>query len=567
MDSPLVSVVLPFYNAEKNLGEVIRSVLAQDYRNLELILVNDASTDESLHIAERYDRQDSRVRIISHQSNQGCGPGRNTGVENVRGKYLFFMDSDDILCQGALKVLIATALKENVDLVIGSCDQIDEQGIVSDHDRDMDHDREEAFGVFDGEEAVRRWLRIDDMFLPVRTWGILINTELYRRSGLFFIPGDHEDLTWTPFLYKAAGKVIYIRDIVVTYRIRTGSVINSPRTIKRINGYAQVWKTVLARIQLLELEKFTREFKVFFIGNLIWILSRCPQDREVLKIATGFIRNEMSLASETERVEDSRNLSYLLDQSLYTLSMSGEEKNYDFWRDICYGLGDDILHKFIVKKLKRIRHLLLKSRINGSRDRGDLLDLMAVLDETENGSRARVPARLKTENDRLRERMMELSFCMIALLEEIEKRVTDLTVSSLGSNQSGSKKTCFSELQLLFRRLPLVRNFTEGRIIRELRDSGHFSPEFYLGAYGDLDGYQGDLLRHFVRYGGREGRSPNPYFNSRWYLNSNLSVKRKGINPLYHYLTVGAGEGLWPSPDYGPSEYEGFFGRRGRSLL
>ncbi len=563
MDSPLVSVVLPFYNAEKNLEEVVRSVLDQDYRNLELILVNDASTDESLRVAEGHVQKDSRVRIISHQSNQGCGPGRNTGVANARGKFLFFMDSDDILCQGALKVLLETALDKNIDVIIGSCDQIDERGIVSDHDRDLDHDREEAFGVFDGEEAVRRWLRIDDMFLPVRTWGILIDTELYQRSGLFFISGDHEDLTWTPFLYKAAGKVTYIRDIVVTYRIRTGSLINSPRTIKRISHYARVWQVILTRIQLFELEKFTREFKVFFIGNLLWILCRCPQEREVLKIATGLIRNEMSLASETGQVEDSRNLSYLLEQALFTLSMSGEAKNYDFWRDICYGLGDDVLYKFVFKNLFRIR----KSRINGGQYRGDLLDLKAVLDETENGKKTKVPARLRMENKRLREKMMEVSFYLVALLEEIEKRGIDTPVPSLGSNHSDSKKICLSDLNLLFRRLPLVRNFAEGRIIRDLRESGHFSAEFYLRTYGDLDGYQGDLLRHFVRYGGSEGRSPNPYFNSRWYLNSNLAVKRQGINPLYHYLTIGAGEGLWPSPDYGPSEYEGFFSCRGQSRM
>ncbi len=563
MDRPQISVVLPFYNAEKNLSEVIRSILVQDYSNLELILVNDASNDESLRIAEIHGRQDPRIRIISHQSNQGCGAGRNTGVENARGKFLFFMDSDDILCQGALKVLFETALAKNIDVVIGSCDQIDEQGIISDHDRDMDHNREEAFGVFDGEEAVRRWLRIDDMFLPVRTWGILIDTELYLRSGLFFISGDHEDLTWTPFLYKAAGRVVYIRDIVVTYRIRTGSLINSPRTIKRVSDYALVWKVIATRIQQFDLEKFTREFKVFFIGNLIWILCRCPQEREVLKIAAGLIRNEMSLAHETEKVEDSRNLSYLLDQAIATLAMSGEEKNYDLWRDICYGVGDDILHKFIVRKLFRIR----KSTIKGGQNREDLLDLKVVLDETENGKKAKDPAGLRVENKRLREKMMELSFYLIALLEEIEKQETDAALSSLKSDHSGSKKTCLSGLNLLFLRLPLVRNLAESRIIRKLRESGHFSAEFYLGTYGDLDGYRKDLLRHFVRYGGREGRSPNPYFNSRWYLNSNLKVKRKGINPLYHYLTTGAEEGLWPSPDFGPSEYEGFFSCSGRSRV
>jgi hypothetical protein len=264
------------------------------------------------------------------------------------------------------------------------------------------------------------------MFLPVRTWGILIDSELYQDSGLFFIPGDHEDLTWTPFLYKAAGKVIYIRDIVVTYRIRTGSVINSPRTIKRINGYAHVWEVVLARIRQYELEKFTREFKIFFIGNLIWILGRCPQEREVLRIATGLIRNEMSLANETGQVEDNRNLSCLLEQSFGILSMSGEGENFPFWRDICHGMGDDILYSFILNRLHKIRKLLLTSRIEGCRDRGDLLDLKESLAKTAVKNRVGGPSELRLENERLRDQMIELSFSLIYLLEKIKTQATSI---------------------------------------------------------------------------------------------------------------------------------------------
>jgi len=218
---PLISVILPFYNAEKNLGEAVGSIIIQDYQNLEILLVDDASTDGSLQIAEKLGRKDSRIKIFRHIENQGAGPARNTGVSNAGGEYIFFLDSDDILRQGALKLLQQTAAREKAAVVIGSCDQVDEEGIISDHDRNSDHGCEECFGLIDGEEAVKRWLNIRrGSFIPVRPWGILIETELYRRSGLDFSAGEHEDLTWTPFLYKFAGKVVYLKDIILTYRIR-----------------------------------------------------------------------------------------------------------------------------------------------------------------------------------------------------------------------------------------------------------------------------------------------------------------------------------------------------------
>jgi len=191
MKSPLISVVLPFYNAQENLEEAVRSVLKQDYGNLELVLVNDASTDRSPRIAEDLREMDSRIRIISHETNKGAGPGRNTGVSHSRGEYIFFLDSDDLLKAGALKLLLETAERDHVGVVIGSCEQLDFEGTISGHDRNMDFGEAAAFGVIDGDEAVRRWLGINGTFLPVRPWGTLIDADLYRRSGLTFCPGEH----------------------------------------------------------------------------------------------------------------------------------------------------------------------------------------------------------------------------------------------------------------------------------------------------------------------------------------------------------------------------------------
>ncbi len=556
-DNPLISIVLPFYNAEDNLGEAIRSVLSQEYKNLELILVDDASTDGSPQIAQRLGRSDARIRVITHQSNQGCGPGRNTGIENARGEYLFFLDSDDILYPSALQVLFEAARDENVGLVIGSCDEIDEQGIISDGDRALDSGRAEAFGTFDGEEAVRRCLNISRGYLPVRVWGILIDMELYRLSGLYFTPGDHEDLTWIPFMYKSAGKVSFIRDIIITYRIRPGSVINSPRTIARMDGYVRVWEVVLTRIRLFKLDKYTREFKIFFIGNLIWILERCPQEKEVLRLATELIRNDMSLADEEGQVPDDRNLNYLLEKAHKTLAMSGEGENYEFWQNICYGIGNEILLNFTAGSLFKVRKLLQKPDDAIDQYREELSTLKDVLSALTDRNHPGITSEPGPLNRRRRELLVRTSFRTTLLLDKIANRLPPApgSISSAGHPAYKWKKLRY--LLLFCESFPLVKHLLEYRIMETIQKSGQFFPEFYLKTYEDLAGFrEKDLLRHFVRHGGREGRSPNPYFSSIWYLNYILETGCVDTNPLYHYLTVGSKSGLQPSPDYVSSEYK-----------
>jgi len=93
MSHPTFSVVLPVYNRERLVGRAIRSVLAQDERDFEILAVDDASTDGSLEILEAFD--DPRVRIVRHSENRGGGASRNTGIHAARGDYIAFLDSDD----------------------------------------------------------------------------------------------------------------------------------------------------------------------------------------------------------------------------------------------------------------------------------------------------------------------------------------------------------------------------------------------------------------------------------------------------------------------------------------
>ena len=99
-----ISVVIPVYNVEKYLEQCLDSVIAQSFEDIEVICVNDGSTDSSLEILKRYADNDSRIKIIS-QKNKGAGAARNVGIENAAGEYVYFMDSDDYLNADAFERL------------------------------------------------------------------------------------------------------------------------------------------------------------------------------------------------------------------------------------------------------------------------------------------------------------------------------------------------------------------------------------------------------------------------------------------------------------------------------
>lgn len=113
---PLVSVIIPVYNAEKYLNRCVESVLNQTYHNLEIILVNDGSTDQSRKICESYLIQDKRVKFFN-QENGGSSLARNKGLDNANGEYITFVDSDDHIKNDMYKQMVELSLDHNLDIV------------------------------------------------------------------------------------------------------------------------------------------------------------------------------------------------------------------------------------------------------------------------------------------------------------------------------------------------------------------------------------------------------------------------------------------------------------------
>ena len=113
---PLISVVIPAYNAEQFLDETLESVLSQTYENWECIIVNDGSTDSTESVAKKWCEKDSRFRLTDKE-NGGLSSARNWGIKESKAEYIAFLDADDLYMPNFLEVCLETLIKKDVDLV------------------------------------------------------------------------------------------------------------------------------------------------------------------------------------------------------------------------------------------------------------------------------------------------------------------------------------------------------------------------------------------------------------------------------------------------------------------
>ena len=166
---PKVSIIVPVYNAEKHIERCVNSILAQEYQDLELILVDDGSVDGSPAICDAYARQDPRVHVI-HKENGGVSTARNTGIEAAHGDYLEFLDADDWITNDATKLLVRAMEENRVDMVIADFFRVVGGRVAQ--KSDIDEDR-----AITREEYADHMMETPADFY----WGVCWN-KLYKRS-------------------------------------------------------------------------------------------------------------------------------------------------------------------------------------------------------------------------------------------------------------------------------------------------------------------------------------------------------------------------------------------------
>ena len=232
---PDVSVIVPFYNVEAYLAECLDSILSQDLWDLEVLLVDDGSPDGSRAVAEEYVARDARVRLIT-RPNGGLGAARNTGIKHARGRYLTFIDSDDLLPAGALRALFDSLEASGSQLAVGSVERFNDVSTwFPTWVRTVHDDR-------------RTGIRLDEFTPLLRnlyTWNKLFRRDFWHAQGLWFREGvAYEDQPIITQLFARAATIDVIPDVVYRYRAREdqSSISQQTASVKDLRDRIAAWR-------------------------------------------------------------------------------------------------------------------------------------------------------------------------------------------------------------------------------------------------------------------------------------------------------------------------------------
>lgn len=264
-----ISVILPVYNVAPYLEEAFDSILHQTMKDIEIIVVNDGSTDNSQEIIKRYQQKDERI-IAFQQENQGQSVARNLALQHASGEYIYMMDSDDVLSSSdALQTCYDYAKKNEAEIVFFDREQFTEDH-VSFTVRLHSTQYAEENRKYAGEDLLNRWL--DTSSYNCVVWLLLINRQHLVRTGLSFYPGIiHEDELFTTELILKSSSIYCLKQSFVKHRIRSMSTVGRKFTRRNMDCYLTVADELLRFSREPIVHKFLSYTlsKVFYTGHLI----------------------------------------------------------------------------------------------------------------------------------------------------------------------------------------------------------------------------------------------------------------------------------------------------------
>lgn len=227
---PIISIIVPVYNVESYLERCIESILNQSFKEFELILVNDGSTDGCKDICNEYKTKDKRIKVI-HKENGGLSSARNAGLDIARGKYIGFVDSDDFINKDMYKTLFNTIQDNNSDMIICDYYKVNEDDINKFRNIKCSCENIEV-------KNLNKLESIDNLFLTgekfIFAWNKLYKRELF--NDLRYEKGRiYEDEYLAHRILYKCNKVSIIEAKIYYYVQRKGSLINSPFTVRRFD--------------------------------------------------------------------------------------------------------------------------------------------------------------------------------------------------------------------------------------------------------------------------------------------------------------------------------------------
>lgn len=242
-----VSIIISVYNVELWLKDCLDSVINQTLKELEIICVNDASTDNSLEILKEYEKLDSRIVVLNHALNSGVSASRNTGASYATGEYIYFLDSDDMIQPNAMEVLYRKAKSLNLDVLC-----FDGNTFYESEELEKKYKFEEKWClrskeysvIKSGKDILLDMLSNNDYKAVV--WILFLHREFYIKNQMRFIQGIlYEDNPFTLEVFLKAHRVAHIHDRLYTRRVRESSITTSHSTFSRPYGFFICYKKMI----------------------------------------------------------------------------------------------------------------------------------------------------------------------------------------------------------------------------------------------------------------------------------------------------------------------------------
>lgn len=269
MNNPKVTIAIPVYNVAKYVEKSILSALNQDFvQPYEVLVVDDCGTDNSMHIIERIIKEHPKgnlIRIIKHEQNKGLGPARNTSIENAKGDYLFFLDSDDWISVNCLSLLYTKAIETNSDVTVGSIVRLEEDTskVLGRNIYPNKTIEKPAAGVYMVNHA-------PDMHIEV--WNKLFKLNFLKTNHIGCVHRIFEDYNFDFIMRASACKITLCSDITLYYNIRANSILTNLKS----KGSDEAMKTLCDIIKVLQSLLINRFGEVegiydLYFQRLIWI--------------------------------------------------------------------------------------------------------------------------------------------------------------------------------------------------------------------------------------------------------------------------------------------------------
>jgi len=219
-----VSIIVPVYNKEKYLSECVDSILRQNFKDFELILVDDGSKDSSWNIIKEYANKDKRV-VPVHQENAGVSAARNAGLDRAQGKWICFVDADDYLPKDGIQILVEHGEKSNADIVNANATRVED---------------DKQFKIFNFNNEIVKG-NIYPRLVHFAPWAQLFKRSIIEEHHLRYVKGlaYSEDNVFILYYSLYASSIEFVNDSVYNYRINFDSAIQN-KDYKKV-AYHQMW--------------------------------------------------------------------------------------------------------------------------------------------------------------------------------------------------------------------------------------------------------------------------------------------------------------------------------------